>query len=371
MLLGLLFVGRNYIAYAAWGEPFPWDRAFLVEMEFSFSWALLTPLVIALARRFPIERGRLRFVLPLHLVFGCLLAPISAVMSWSFFFLTMAITKNFAWAEFAMRFRSSAPFVIYIGTAGFWMYWVILGAYFGLSYYRLYREQKLEAAELEVRASRLQEQLARAQLDALKMRLHPHFLFNTLNTISVLMQEDVERANRMLIRLSELLRIALDHQGADQVPLRDEISFLERYLEIQQIRFEDRLSVRFDVEGAALEACVPALILQPLVENAVRHGVARRAEPGRVEVRARAVDGRLLLEVWNDGPGLSEGGEGAANGSGYGLANTRARLDQHYGAAQRFAVENARSGVLASIEIPFVAANAAEEVHAEDSRADR
>ena len=176
-------------------------------------------------------------------------------------------------------------------------YWAIIGFWHATAYYRVAQDRALKASRLETR-------LAEAQLQALQRQLHPHFLFNTLNAISALMHRDVEAADQMLARLSDLLRIALDQRGAQEVALKDELEFLEKYLEIEQTRFGDRLVVRYDVEAETLDAQVPNLILQPLVENSVRHAVAVRIEPGLIEIRARRVGTNLELSVHDNGPGL-------------------------------------------------------------------
>jgi len=188
--------------------------------------------------------------------------------------------------------------------------------------------------ELEVR-------LSQAKLQALQMQLNPHFLFNTLHAISALMHQDVDAAERMLTRLSDLLRYALESTEAHEVPLKKEIEFLQRYLEIEQTRFGDRLQVRMEIDPAALDAQVPNLILQPLVENAIRHGIEPHAQAGLVELRARAENGTLELIVQDNGKGSAKS---APAGFGLGLSNTRARLEQLYGAEHRLEIGDAESG---------------------------
>jgi LytS/YehU family sensor histidine kinase len=196
--------------------------------------------------------------------------------------------------------------------------------------------------------------LAQAELQNLKMQLHPHFLFNTLHAISVLMQEDVTAANRMLVRLSELLRLTLENAGTQETALRQELEFLRLYLEIEQTRFQDRLAVKIEVDPAALDARVPSLILQPLVENALRHGIARNPGAGVIEIRAHRESELLRLEVRDNGPGLRAEVE-----EGVGLSNTRARLAQLYGGAARFEINNAADGgALATALLPFRLASA-------------
>ena len=205
-----------------------------------------------------------------------------------------------------------------------------------------------------LRAARLEARLAEAELEALRARLHPHFLFNTLHAISTLMHRDVEAADRMLADLSDLLRLSLGTHTGQAVPLQQELDVLEHYLKIEQTRFQDRLTVQMTIDPATLDAQVPSLILQPLVENAIRHGIAPRAGAGRVEILARCDHRRLHLEVRDDGCGLPPAEHGRPQ-EGPGLANTRARLRQLYGAAQRFELAPAPGGgAVASLEIPFL-----------------
>ncbi|MFN2567209.1 MAG: sensor histidine kinase [Gemmatimonadaceae bacterium] len=200
--------------------------------------------------------------------------------------------------------------------------------------------------ERSLRAESLAHQ---ARLQALRYQLNPHFLFNTLNAISTLVVDKRNaEAGRMIARLSDFLRMTLDRPDVEEVPLADEVDFVRRYLEIEQVRFGDRLSVRIDVDDGAWSARVPALVLQPLVENAVRHAVAPREEGGRIAIEARAAEGRLRLAVSDDGPGLN----GNGNDKGIGLANTRERLKQLYGSAHRFELVNGR-GVRVEIELPL------------------
>ncbi len=222
-------------------------------------------------------------------------------------------------------------------------YWAVIGLSHAINYYRKYRER-------EIRASQLQAQLARAELDALRMQLQPHFLFNTLNTISVLMKENVQLADQVLLRLSDLLRLSLKSTGTHEVTLRDELEFLRNYLEIEQTRFQDRLTVRYEIDEQTIEAQVPNLILQPLVENAIRHAVA--PQPGRstVEIRSARRNGKVELQVRDDGPGLPA----VMNGKGIGLSNTRARLEKLYGSAHTFELTQANGrGLQVTVTLPF------------------
>jgi LytS/YehU family sensor histidine kinase len=225
------------------------------------------------------------------------------------------------------------------------IYWAVLGIGYGIQFYRKYREGVL-------RASHLETQLVQAQLQALKMQLHPHFLFNTLNAISTLVRKNRNKsATDMIAGLSDLLRLTLESVGVQKVPLKQELDFLETYLEIEQTRFEDRLRIQMDIHPDTLEAFVPNLLLQPLVENAIRHGIAPHSSGGCVEIKARRDEDRLWLQVRDDGPGLPEGD---VLNTGVGLVNTRARLERLYGTRHRFSLSNAPTGgAVVTLEIPL------------------
>ncbi len=220
-----------------------------------------------------------------------------------------------------------------------WIYWAILAVSHAVSYYRRFHERELRTSELEVR-------LAQARLQALQMQLNPHFLFNTLHTISALVHIDAEAADRMIARLSELLRAALDGTGTQEVTIAEELSFLQRYLEIEKTRFGDRLNFRFDVPKELESLYVPNLILQPLVENAIRHGVEPYARHGEVCISARAENGRLILRVSDNGNGLKPG---PLRTGRIGLSNTRQRLEQMFGAAGNLELRNREEGGMDSI----------------------
>ena len=202
------------------------------------------------------------------------------------------------------------------------------------------------------RESRLQADLAQAELHLLRAQLEPHFLFNTLNAIATLVHADPKAAERMILLLSDLLRRAL-REREEQVPLGEELAFLDRYLEIEQVRFRERLVVERHIQPDSLGAMVPPLLLHPLVENAIRHGVARRVEGGSLGIRARRERDRLELRIWNDGPGPAATGDGPG-GAGIGLATTRARLERLYGADHRFELQSGpEGGALVSLSLPF------------------
>ncbi|MDQ4122372.1 MAG: histidine kinase [Acidobacteriota bacterium] len=227
-------------------------------------------------------------------------------------------------------------------------YGMILGLIFAYDYYHRFQEEQIKSSELK-------SQLANSQLQTLKMQLHPHFLFNTLNSISALIHEDARAADKMVARLGEFLRLTLDNSGEQEVPLRREIDFLNRYLEIESIRFEDRLSVKTDIEPETLDACVPNLILQPIIENAIRHGISKQIEPGVISIATRRIGEKLLIQIEDNGPGLNSRIKTNNNGKGgIGLANTRARLLHLYGENHSLKISKSEpSGVRVSLEIPF------------------
>jgi LytS/YehU family sensor histidine kinase len=224
------------------------------------------------------------------------------------------------------------------------MYWIIVSVVQALTYYRRSQERERTAVELEAR-------LAQARLQALRMQLHPHFLFNTLNAISTLVHKDPKAADEMIGNLSELLRVALDTSDQEQVTLRQELDFLNRYLEIQQVRFGERLRVTRQIDAAALDAHVPALILQPLVENAIRHGIEPVAAPGSIAIVAQREGQMLHLTVRDSGAGAANAKE---HQPGIGLTNTRARIQELYGTEARLLLNTASEGGWSvNLEIPF------------------
>jgi len=250
--------------------------------------------------------------------------------------------REFTWARW---FRS----IEYTFDTGTLLYWVIILVEHSFVYYRRYQQGL-------VNASHLQTQLVQAQLRALKMQLHPHFLFNTLHTITALVHEDPDLAERTIARLSELLRLFLANSTIHEVPLSEELRILDLYLEIERTRFEDRLSVLFDVPPELHDAMVPNLVLQPLVENSIRHGVGKRSAPGWISISAEKYGETLLLRVADNGVGLANGANCAKNPAqtGMGLAITRGRLESLYGGHQSLILRDVQTGgAEARVTMPF------------------
>jgi sensor histidine kinase YesM len=335
--LGLFSASQVYIRYAYNSDkPSSWRQALSVAMPDWYAWAILSPLIFGFARRFPIERNKRVRRFAIHFFAGIF-----------FSFVKIMIEFMVLWRMIGLPARNVSPVAL---QQNLLIYAAIVGMLYAFDYYRKYREH-------EVKASQLEAKLAQAQLQALKMQLHPHFLFNTLHAISTLVHKDAEAADRMIARLSDLLRLSLDNLGEQEVPLKHELEFLERYLEIEQIRFGDRLTVEMAIEPEALDAMVPNLILQPMVENAIRHGIAPRSVPGRIEIRAKRENNQLQLSVRDDGAGLPDG-KSTALKEGVGLTNTKARLQQLYGAASRFDLLNAEGGgLVVALSIPWRMSN--------------
>jgi LytS/YehU family sensor histidine kinase len=338
----LITATQRYLAYAT--EPeyrIGWLQALAWQAPTWGLWALATPLILWLGRRFPLERGRRARALAIHfLLLVVLVASTAAATSWG----TLRIFPKTPQAvTFGRLFLINASGMIVFNLT---LYATVLGVAHAFEYYRRFREREVVAAQLAA-------QLAEAQLHALRMQLNPHFLFNALNAVSMLVRTGKDGAAvRMIAGLSDLLRLTLEGGEAHEVKLEEELDFLRRYLEIERIRFGERLVVRIDATPDLLDAHVPSLILQPLVENAIRHGIAPRASAGVLEIRARR-DGALLeLTVRDDGPGLVTGW--SLERTGVGLANTRARLEKLYAEHHRLELIPAEGGgTMARVEIPF------------------
>jgi two-component system, LytTR family, sensor kinase len=328
--VAVFFASQTYLSYKySGGQAHLWLVLKMNLVEW-YLWGFLAPGIVWLARRFPLERGRWFQSLTIHLV-----ASIGvALLKWAL--------NNFL-RHYLLGFSQSMS-LIYVFHQNLVTYWIVVAATQGYLYYSRYREGELRTAQLSA-------QLAQAQLQALRTQLHPHFLFNTLNAISTLVHKDPEVADRMIARLSDLLRLTLENIGVQEVRLAQELEFLEQYLEIERMRFPDRLEVRMRIAPETLDARAPYLILQPLVENAIRHGIAPRSTRGRVEVRAERKGGMLILEVRDDGPGISPK---ANPKKGVGISSTRERLEKLYGAAHRFDLRNAaEGGLVVTLALPF------------------
>jgi sensor histidine kinase YesM len=339
-LVGLAFAAQFYLSSNLLGRSITWMEAITYSLGDWYIWALLSLPIARFARRFPPEAGpawrtagiHLAAALVFSLAYVVLRALVGQVHS-------LVIDEPVTFSEvFRPLLVRTLPFNLLI-------YGVIVSVSHAIDYYRKYHERTVHTLELE-------KHLAEARLQALLRQLKPHFLFNTLNDIASLMHSDVNAADRMLVRLAELLRITMSHPGQPLTSLKDEITFIEKYLEIERIRFRDRLSVSVDVDPAAMETQVPSLILQPLVENAIRHGVAPHARPGRIELTVRREPGKVILTVRDNGAGEPAGG---FTREGIGLGNTRERLRELYGEQHRFELANhPEGGLVVRLTLPAV-----------------
>ena len=343
-LFGLFFSTQSYFHAQMYERPMTWRHALLSNLPDWYIWAAFSLLIGWLFRRFPLEKGRLAPSLMIHIPASLVIAWVSLALAVSalFIFVIAPGDEHFQWWP-VMRRNVAMSYHWWV-----LVYWAILGAYQGFDYHRRFREREKRAVQLEA-------QLVQAQLQALKMQLHPHFLFNTLNSISALLHHDPELADRMIARLGDFLRLTLDNSGGQEVTLQKELEFLKCYLEIERVRFQDRLTVSYDVAPETLDAMVPNLAWQPIVENAIRHAIAPRAGRGHIEIRAQRTGKTLQLQVKDDGPGLPPNQNSNGSSSrGVGLANTRERLRQLYGNNHHFELVNGSDrGLVVTLEIPF------------------
>ena len=330
-LVGLAFASQFYLSSTLLGRSVTWGQAIGYSLADWYVWAILSIPVVWLARRWPPEGAQPWRTAAIHLA-AALVCSLVYVLLRSL----VGVVHSRLLDEpvtFAEIFR---PLLVKTYPFNLLVYGVIITISHALEYYRKYHERTVHALELE-------KHLTEARLQALLRQLQPHFLFNTLNGIASLMHSDVHAADKMLVRLSELLRLTMHHPGQPRTKLRDEIAFIEKYLEIERIRFRDRLTVELRAAPDTREVEVPSLVLQPLVENAIRHGIEPQARPGHITVEARREGATLVLLVRDNGGGQPAGGFAR---EGIGLANTRERLRELYGDRHRFELGNHPAGGL-------------------------
>jgi sensor histidine kinase YesM len=342
ILLILLAAGISFYIRSQTNNPAVVPRTIAENASYWLLWAIISPLILLLALRFPFERARILRSLFIHVLASIVCAVLIQLLHLLVLFILNEIT---AWQLEQLQGQPLS----WIGSIlpGMLVYWIILIINLIFFYYERYQNELLTA-------SKLHAQLSDARLQALKMQLHPHFLFNTLHSITALVLSNENRdAVKMINRLSEFLRLTLDNIETQVVTLKDEVEFARRYLEIELIRFGDRLTVEMDIDPRALDGGVPNLILQPLLENAMRHAVDSNLGRSRIEISARLHDGRLLLEVRDDG---KDSGKisGHIGSTGLGLKNTRERLSELYGEDYSFGLSRAENRwTVAQIVIPF------------------
>ncbi|HKR14371.1 MAG TPA: histidine kinase [Pyrinomonadaceae bacterium] len=332
--LALLFTPQTYLSGLRSPTPPTWGQALLWSLTLFYLWAALTPLVLWLGKQFPFDRHTFRNLLA-HLL---LCGPVALLHIW--LFQTVNVLMG-AWSGSASRRPPIWALLVGLGATNIMIYWAVVAVSQAINYFRKYREREFR--------------LSQAELQALRTQLHPHFLFNTLNAIAELIHSDPVVADRSIVRLSELLRFSLASEKAQEVTLKEEIEFLEKYVEIHKTLMRDRLNVRLDVDPETLDAAVPNMILQPLVENAIKHGISPRPEGGNIEIHARRLDGNLYVEITDDGLGMldmPDPQDGVQNGVG--LINTRERLKLLYNDAHTFNLSSFPGrGVTIRISVPF------------------
>lgn len=341
ILIAIASTSQTYLILGNFDRKVNLLFLFLVQFFRWQGWVITIPLILFFSKYFRLDTKHWLKWLTVHF-------PLSIFFSGLHVAFITLVNITFPWSDRLKTISYSQYFstAIYSYYLEIIIYWAILGAVYAFEYYRKYREQELQA-------SQLQTQLAQANLQALKMQLHPHFLFNTLNTIvSLVRNKENKAAVNMLVGVSDLLRQVLDNDQRQEVTLKEELDFIELYLEIQQIRFSDRLQVDFKINPKTLNALVPNLILQPIVENAIHHGISPKAKGGCLEISAQPKDKMLCLSVFNDGIPLHEALNLTKN-HGLGIANTKSRLNQLFGENQSFQIKNTSAGVEVKIYLPL------------------
>ncbi len=319
-MVGLLFAAQRIVVSKVEGAHVNWVIESALELVWWYVWAAYTPLVMGLAKRFPLRGPRVVLHIAIHTITSLTMAPVASVTQ---YFLSLGLLR-FVFhitGPAVHRFLSSFGVgVLFMSFTGILTYWLVVGLYQSMHFYQVAMERQTIAAQLET-------QLSHAELENLKSQLHPHFLFNSLHAIGVLMQEDVDAAGRLLVSLGDLLRMALERRE-NEITLQSELEFVGKYLEIEQTRFHDRLKVHMDIPPDLLGVYVPSLALQPLVENAIKHGFSVDSTASRLEIAAERHNGRVWLCVRDDGPGPARA---SLLRFGVGLSNVQSRLKQLYG----------------------------------------
>lgn len=341
-LVGLFLTSQLALQSQLSENPIPFWRALSWQLASGYAWFLFSPLILWLSARYPFEKDKWKKSLPIHLVASLLVSLILLAVD-AFVLPKLGYLQRFQLTSFFETYKIILVVNLHFSIA---IYGAVVAIHQAILYYRKYRERELQTSQLEAR-------LAQSRLQVLKMQLHPHFLFNTLNAISELVHRDPESADRMLTDLSDLLRMSFENLEVQEISLKQELEFLRKYLEIEQMRFQERLRVEMDISPETLSASVPNMILQPLVENAIKHGISPRAEGGRIDIKAARNNGHLQITVSDDGLGMSQH-ETESPREGVGLSNTRKRLRHLYGDKQKFELRSAgERGVIVNLEMPF------------------
>lgn len=319
-IVALLFAAQQIVVEKVRGSQVHCVIEGALELVEWYIWAACTPLVIGLAKRFPLMGPRLARHIALHTIVSLMIAPLASVSQYFLILGLLRFVFHITGPEVHRFLSSFGVGVLFMSFTGILTYWLVVGLYQSMHFYQVAMERQTIAAQLET-------QLSHAELENLKSQLHPHFLFNSLHAIGVLMQEDVDAAGRLLVSLGDLLRMALERRE-NEITLQSELEFVGKYLEIEQTRFHDRLKVHMDIPPDLLGVYVPSLALQPLVENAIKHGFSVDSTASRLEIAAKLHNGRVRLCVRDDGPGPAPA---PLLRFGVGLTNVQSRLKQLYG----------------------------------------
>jgi two-component system, LytTR family, sensor kinase len=342
-IVGLLFTVQEIAVAKVHGGHVNWVFVGVIELVYWNVWAAFTPLVIALAKRFPLTGPRFVSHIAIHTMASFLMAPLASATEYFLSHGLLGLLYRITDPGAPRPLPTFTGSVVSMSLTGVLTYWLVVGLYQSIHFYHAAMERQTRAAQLET-------QLSHAELENLKSQLHPHFLFNSLHTIGVLMQEDVDAASHLLVSLGDLLRMALERRE-NEITLQSELEFVSKYLEIEQTRFHDRLKVHMEVPPDLLGIYVPSLALQPLVENAIKHGISVDSAAGRLEIAAQRNNGRVSLHVRDDGPGPSSG---SRLRFGVGLNNVQSRLKQLYGEESSLELTGAEGrGCEAIITIPL------------------
>jgi hypothetical protein len=347
--VGLMFMGQDVTRRLFYGDPSLWMEVGFWTIRVVLS-AALTLVILRLGAGFPLEKRVWARRILLHLLFSlCFGVVRTGLETVVYSHLSAGWGPAYQWTQgLGYTFKVLLIFGLHQALIA---YWFILVLHTAVRYHEKFQERAEAALRLELNAAELREQVTRAQLGALKMQLQPHFLFNTLNAIMGMVRTgEVQQAERALSRFSDLLRAVLDDMDAQEVTLERELTYLRLYLSIEQMRFPDRLTVRIESDPDLLDAAVPHMALQPIAENAVRHGIGRRVGGGSIDVRASRVGGRLHIMVRDTGEGARAG---APDGHGLGLSNLRARLQQLHGSEGELRIECADTGAVVEVIVPY------------------
>jgi two-component system LytT family sensor kinase len=335
--LAVCFIANASLTVSLQGETpqliyiVPWELASW------YLWGLLTPVIVAFIKKFPFGTNHIRNI-PIYLLVALVVASVHLVVQ---------VLIVHAFDKFTGNAYGSLNYALTVNFFGrftwrLMMFVIIVIAANALEAQKRFREEQKRASDLKL-------ELVNAQLTALKMQLQPHFLFNTLNSISELMHQNIKLADEMMVRLGDFLRLTLENTGKQSVTLAKELEFLQSYLRIEEIRFQDRLSVVLEIPEETKLALVPNLILQPIVENAIRHGITERSDPGKIEIVAKKYNSMLQIRISDNGQGLKD-----SQTPGVGISNTRNRLKQMYGDRYGLELANGKSrGVVVTLEVPF------------------